>query len=138
MTTRPSRIAASSVLALSLLLTLVGCGGGSSGSSAASTGAVTAAGPPSAQTVTVDTTDKLQFVPNEIDAKVGTLMLTLTNTGQVSHNLVFDDMAQPKIGTIVGGRTLKQTYTFSKPGTYRFVCTFHPGMDGKLVVTAAS
>ena len=134
--TRPTGIAAAAALAL--LLAGCGSGGGGSDAGGASNGSVTTSGPASAQTVTIDSTDKLQFTPNEIDAKVGTVKLTLTNAGQASHNLVFDDTALAKIGTVVGGRSLSQTYTFSAPGTYRFVCTFHSGMIGKVVVTAAS
>lgn len=61
--------------------------------------------------------------------------MTLGNSGEVPHNLVFDDKALPAIGTVLGGQELAETYTFTKPGTYDFVCTFHSGMDGSVVVS---
>ncbi len=112
---------------------LSACGGGSATQSTGA--AAAAAGPPDAQTVTIDGTDMLKFVPATINAKVGTLTITLGNSGQVSHNLVFDDAARPAIGTVTGGKQLSATYTFTAPGTYDFVCTFHGGMDGQVVVS---
>lgn len=112
---------------------LVSCGGGSSTPSAGEGAA--ASGPPDAQTVTIDSTDRLEFVPATVNAKVGTLTITLDNSGQVSHNLVFDDAALPAIGTVTGGKQLSATYTFTQPGTYDFVCTFHNGMDGQVIVS---
>jgi plastocyanin len=119
---------------------LTACGGnssapGSTGDAADGGDAVAATGPPQAQTITIDSTDELTYEPDTISAKVGTLTLTLGNGGQVPHNLVFDDPALPRIGTVTGGKELSATYTFTEPGTYTFVCTFHNGMDGKVVVT---
>ncbi len=135
---RTRRHLALSAAALGLTL-LAACGGsGEADQQSASSSSVEAAGAPGAQTATVDGTDKLAFVPDEVDARVGTLTLTFTNTGGVPHNLVFDDKALPAIDTVTGGQTRTQKYTFTAPGTYDFVCTFHPGMQGKVVVRAAS
>lgn len=132
------RRCATGLLAVLIALPLAACG--SSSSSPGDSGdsgdpGVAAAGPADAQTITVDSTDDLDFVPEVIAAKVGTLTITLGNSGQISHNLVFDDKGLPAIGTVTGGKTLSATYTFDKPGTYTFVCTFHNGMDGKVVVS---
>ncbi len=124
-----------------VLLVLAGCGGGGGGSADkgfTSTGKVDTTGPATAQTATVDTTDKLVFAPNEVTAKVGKVTLTLTNTGQVPHNLVFDDKSLPAIDTVTAGQSMSQTYTFSQAGTYRFVCTYHPGMVGRVVVSPSA
>ncbi len=129
------RFLMASVVAVGLLTACGSSATGSTGDAADGGDAVAAVGPPQAQTVTIDSTDVLTFEPDTISAKVGTLTLTLTNSGQVSHDLVFDDPALPKMGTVTGGKERSATYTFTEPGTYTFVCTFHSGMDGKVVVT---
>lgn len=49
----------------------------------------------------------------------------------VAHNIVFDDMASPvqTEGTF--------SREFAEPGTYSYVCTLHPFMEGAVVVTEA-
>jgi plastocyanin len=115
------------------LLLAVGCSGGSS--SDEDGGAVTTTGTADAQTATVDMNDKLQFVPTTVNAKVGSVTLDVVNVGMVPHNLHFDDDALGKTGTIDGKADEKLTVTFSQAGTFTFVCTFHPGMTGKVVVS---
>ena len=111
---------------------LAGCGGG--GTTASTADAVTATGPPDAQTATVVGNTRLKFVPETVQAKVGALALTMTIQGGVPHNLVFDQagLGTP-IPTIPSGSST-QTYTFTKPGTYSFVCTIHSGMIGQVIV----
>ncbi len=119
-----------------LALVLAGCGGGSAGT-AAGTGAgptAAASGPPSAQELFLQGTDRDVFEPRRVSAKVGTLTVTLQN-GAVPHNLVFDDSSLTGIPTISGAERKTTTLTFSKPGTYTFVCTIHSGMDGAIVVS---
>jgi plastocyanin len=77
--------------------------------------------------------DNDQFVPQTIAAKVGTLTLTLRNGG-VPHNLTFRDAALHGIGVVSGAESKSTTLTFDRPGSYAFVCTIHPGMDGKVLV----
>lgn len=121
--------------ATALALLLAGCGsGGGSTADLKVTGTVTASGAPGAQTASVDMTDALTFVPNVVQAKVGTLTLTSENAGVVPHNLVFDDSALGGTETVKAHATSTLTLTLKAPGTFRFTCTFHPGMDGKLVV----
>lgn len=119
-------------VALALVLA-AGCSG--SGGPKQSTDAVTASGPASAQQATVDMNDRLQFAPNLVRASVGTLTLAVDNTGRIPHNLTFKDAALGATDTVQGGRQATLRVTFDKPGTYRFTCTFHTGMDGQVVVT---
>jgi len=123
-------------LLVGLLLLLAGCGGTQGSHARASTkGAVTAAGPADAQTATVVAGNDLTFTPETVRAKVGRLALTMTIQGGVPHNLTFDDGSLgPAIPTIPSGSST-QTYTFSTPGTYRFVCTIHTGMVGQVAVS---
>ena len=114
---------------------LVGCGGGAAPDRSADT-SVQAAGDADRQTATVVSTDELRFDPGIVQARVGTLELTHRNAGQIPHNLVFDDKALGAIDTVTGGQEKSITLTFTEPGTYDFVCTFHSGQDGKVVVSA--
>lgn len=84
--------------------------------------------------VTVKGGDDLKFAPNIVNAKVGVLKLTFTDSGQVPHNLAFDDASLGKTATINGGTSATLDVTFPKAGTYTFQCTIHPGMTGKVVV----
>ena len=113
---------------------LAACGGGSSSERAATT-TVEAQGPAERQTATVVSNDELRYDPGIVEAKVGTLVLTHRNGGRIPHNLVFDDETLGRIDTVTGGQEKSITLTFSTPGTYDFVCTFHPGQDGRVVVS---
>ena len=121
-------------LALLLTATLAACGG--DGSDSGGSGAeVAAEGPPDAQTATVVGNRDLEFVPSKVTAAPGTLALTMEIEGGVPHNLVFDDEAVgADIATIAEG-SATGTYRFPKAGTFDFVCTLHPGMEGEVVVS---
>lgn len=123
-------LALAAVAALGLGAT--GCAGSSGPSGAAP--AAAASGPPTAQQFFLRGNDQDEFVPKTFAAKVGTLELTLQNDS-VPHNVVFDDASLPGIPTISGAERKSARLTFSKPGTYSFVCTIHPGMDGSIVVS---
>ncbi|MCW2601659.1 MAG: blue (type 1) copper domain protein [Frankiales bacterium] len=111
---------------------LVGCGGGSS---KVNSGSATTGGAPGAQTVTVTMRDSLSFSPGTVNAKVGTLTLNVSNTGLVPHNLVFADAALGRTKTVNGKESVPLRVVFDKPGTFTFMCTFHSGMVGKVVVS---
>lgn len=127
MTTTRSHALAALVLAL-----VAGCSGGGTSKT---TGEVTASGPASDQRATVRMTDALRFEPNLVKAQQGTLTLLVDNSGRVPHNLVFADGALGRTGTVQGGATATLKVSFATPGTYRFMCTFHSGMTGQVVVT---
>jgi plastocyanin len=121
---------------LPLLLSACGASGSSGGTGAGgSSDTVTTTGEASAQTATVGMNDKLAFAPSTVSAKVGAVTLAVKNLGQVPHNLHFDDEALGKTGTVSGGESEDLRVTFDKAGTFTFVCTFHSGMDGKVVVS---
>jgi plastocyanin len=119
-------------LALLVPLVLTGCGGGGSGSTSGP--AVATTGSADAQTISVDTSDALKFDPRSIAAQVGTVTFTVSNSGVVPHNLVFDgDLG--KTGTINGKESQPLKVRFDKAGTFRFVCTFHSSMTGSVKVS---
>jgi plastocyanin len=71
------------------------------------------------------------FNPPMIEVSAGTTV-TWTNQDTAPHTATADD------GSFDTGR-LNQgqsgTFTFDHPGTYTYICTFHPNMKGTVVVT---
>ena len=130
---RPARTA--SLLLAALALVACGGGDGQDASDRSATTSVQAAGPPDRQTATVVSNDQLRYDPGIVEAQVGTLVLTHRNGGRIPHDLVFDDVSLGKIDTVREGQEKSITLTFSEPGTYDFVCTFHTGQVGKVVVS---
>ncbi len=129
MTRSPAALLAAVLLAGAL----AACGGAED--EAAPAAPVPASGAPDAQTVTVLGTEGLDYEPAAVSAAVGQLTLTLTNEGGPPHDLVFSDEALPRIGAVSEGQEESATYVFRSAGTYDFVCTFHPGMEGEVVVS---
>lgn len=119
---------------LGAVLALTACGGGD-GPGEPNGGTVTAEGPADAQTATVVSVDGLRYDPGTVEAVVGTLELTHRNASDVPHNLTFEDEQLGATDTVTGGRSAAVTLTFSEPGTYVFVCTFHSGQVGQVVVS---
>jgi len=109
---------------------------GPSSTASASSTAATASGP--GQTVTGQTasakvkeTDQLQFDPTSVSIQAGQV-LEWDNTGQIAHNVTFDDDPGISSDTMNGGDTYQVKFT--QAGTYKFHCTFHPGMEGQVTV----
>lgn len=123
------------LLAVTTALAVAGCGGGGGTADRAATTTVQAEGPADRQMATVVSNDELRYDPGIVEARVGTLVLTHRNGGRIPHNLVFDDESLGRIDTVNGGQEKSITLTFSEPGTYDFVCTFHTGQEGKVVVS---
>jgi plastocyanin len=118
------------------VLLLAACGGGGGARAERGPGAtVQASGPPEAQVATVVSNDALRFDPGIVQARVGTLTLTHRNGGQVPHDLAFEDDSLGAIDTVTAGQAKSIELTFTVPGEYDFVCTFHSGQTGKVVVS---
>lgn len=82
----------------------------------------------------VSENDQLKFAPQNATVKVGDV-IEWSNDGSSVHNVTFDNKAVPSSDTMNGGD--KFELKFSKPGTYKYVCTFHVsvGMTGTITVT---
>lgn len=132
--TRAARTRLLPAALLGAALALTACGGGEAAGEP-NGGTVQAQGPADAQTATVVSVDGLEYDPGTVEAVVGTLELTHRNASDVPHNLTFDDDALGAIDTVTGGESKAITLTFSEPGTYSFVCTFHSGQVGQVVVS---
>ena len=132
---RPARARLLPAALLGAALALTACGGGGSEAAEPNGGTVRAQGPADAQTATVVSVDGLAYDPGTVEAVVGTLELTHRNASDVPHNLTFEDEAYGAIDTVTGGQSKAITLTFTEPGTYDFLCTFHSGQVGQVVVS---
>ncbi|MFC4456208.1 cupredoxin domain-containing protein [Deinococcus sonorensis] len=72
------------------------------------------------------------FMPATLTVKAGTTV-TWTEDGQVSHNVISVDLPDLHSPTLNPGSTYR--YTFNKPGTYTYYCSFHEGMSATITVT---
>ena len=129
---------------LALVLIATGCGG-SSGSDAAKPAAPGAAAPAlaapapatkpaeaaaSLKPIEVDVKDNL-FAPATIHAKVGQ-KITWNLRGQVPHTVTATQGAKFDSGALAPGASF--SYTTKKAGTIAYLCSFHQGMTGQIVV----
>ena len=106
--------------ALTASVTMAACGGGG-GEKESPAAASPAAG------VTIDMVD-LAFKPRAVTIERGQTV-TFRNRGKVTHNAkgkgFFSRVVEP------GG---SYRHTFKAAGTFEYLCTFHPGMEGTLTV----
>jgi plastocyanin len=108
------------LLVLVLTITSAACRGGS-GEQAADAAPVTG--------VTEVVAKDLRFQPPAIQVDAGTEVTWRLDDGSVPHNVKGDGFASKN--------QAKGTFThrFGQPGEYRYTCTLHAGMDGRVVVT---
>jgi plastocyanin len=71
------------------------------------------------------------FNPKELTVKVGTTV-TWTNKDSAGHDVKAADGSWGS-ATLTNGQSFSKV--FDKEGTYAYVCTFHPGMAGTIIVT---
>jgi plastocyanin len=136
-----SGIAARSRLALpgllfALLLLLAACGSDTTVGSAptdtpASTPAATATPVPNGPKVTIP---GLKFDPASLTVKVGSTV-TWNNSSGIAHTVTSDaGSALTFDGGVDAGQSF--SFTFTKPGTYKYHCSIHATMHGTIVVTS--
>ena len=76
--------------------------------------------------------DNFAFGPAAITVAAGT-KVTWTNRDDEPHTVVSADEPRPfKSGALDTGDSF--SFTFDKPGTYRYFCSIHPHMTGTIVV----
>jgi amicyanin len=73
----------------------------------------------------------IQFQPAEVTVGVGDTV-TWTNDDSVAHDVTADSFSSGEGGGMASGDTFEQT--FDEAGTFDYVCTVHPGMEGTVVV----
>ncbi len=117
-------------------LAAAGCGDDSSDT------ASTASDPPAAESTPSTSTPAeegaleigmkgLQFAPKDVTVKVGAT-ITWKNLEDVGHNVVAEDGADFESDTFGKGGTYE--FKAEKPGSVKYVCTIHPGMQGTITV----
>jgi plastocyanin len=122
--TRAARSTAILAGAMALAASVAACGGYGSTSTRKSAGA-------EGRTVTIKT---FIFRPNPLRLKPGT-KVTWHNTDDIVHTVTAGRRGHPT-GAFDAQLNLGDTFssTFTKPGTYPYVCTIHMGMDAEVVV----
>lgn len=80
----------------------------------------------------VSATDDRVFFPQDLTITLGDTV-RWTNSGNTPHTITFSDGAVPSLNLFAG----RQTYevTFSKAGTFHYLCQFHSDMVGSITVT---
>jgi plastocyanin len=130
---------------LALALVAAGCGGGgdnnggggsSSNSSSTTTSSTTtsssSAPAPAATGGGGSVTMKsIKFNPATVKVKAGDTV-TWTNEDSVGHDVTNKSFKSGSAGGIEPGQSFK--HKFAKAGTFKYVCTVHPGMQGTVVV----
>jgi uncharacterized cupredoxin-like copper-binding protein len=112
------------------------------------------------RTIDIKMLDSMRFTPDRIEVSQGdTVRLTMTNTGQVMHEMVlgtqtvltehaalmkrFPNMEhdEPYMAHVPPGKTGEIIWTFNQAGSFDFACLlpghFEAGMVGKIEVKAA-
>lgn len=133
-------------LGATLTVLIAGCGSGSSSDSSSSAAAPPAAADAGAQGggsggASAVKSGMVKIIykdfaidPANLTVKVGTKVEWI-NKDSTLHNVTFKpgDPAEFKSKDFNKGGTA--TFTFDKPGTYKYLCTFHPGsMNGVITV----
>lgn len=138
-------------LTLALAAAGVACGSnkdpGDAGAAAAPAASKSA---PAAADATAVTIHMFAFNPSPLRIKVGTTV-TWKNDDQILHTVTAGQRTYFEDGPSKGqtkdiqrsgefdhqldgvGSTF--SYTFTKPGTFHYLCTIHPGMDSEVVVS---
>src|SRR5579884_2912097 len=74
--------------------------------------------------------DNFMFSPATLTVKAGSTV-RWTNHDDIPHNVVSEDKS---FKSKVMDTDENFSYTFTKPGTYSYLCSIHPRMTGKVVV----
>ncbi|MCP2336812.1 cupredoxin domain-containing protein [Actinomadura rupiterrae] len=72
------------------------------------------------------------FGPAKLTVKRGTTV-TWTNRDEDPHTVTASATGGPRSPALVAGASFR--FTFTKPGTFTYICTIHPFMHGTVVVT---
>lgn len=132
------RIPLSLLLVSASLPVVAGCGGGNGSGSSTSATTSSSTGTSSSTSATAPATAAAKvdianfaFAPKTITVKAGGT-ITWTNSDSAEHTATADDHKTFDTGTLNQGDT--KTVTLKTPGTYTYVCSFHPFMHGTVVV----
>jgi plastocyanin len=94
-----------------------------------------------AQQITFAAGNELAYNPETATATVGTVNITLDNTGALEHNIVWVEEGDPENPFVytAPGESASNTRDFDSPGEYQFYCSIpghrEAGMTGALTIT---
>jgi plastocyanin len=77
------------------------------------------------------TMQDIKFDPSNVTIDAGQTV-TWTNDDSVGHDVTGDDFKSGDPGAMQNGDTFE--HTFDTAGTFDYVCTVHPGMEGSVTV----
>ncbi len=72
------------------------------------------------------------FSPKEVHLSAGGTVRWVNHSGNI-HNVTFDDRSLGASPIMYKGDSYEKK--LDRPGRYHYVCTFHPGMEGTVVVS---
>ncbi len=131
------------LLAVTAVLALAGCGGsdekssGSSGSSSSSNSSASSGGGGETLKLAADKS-ALKFDKTKLTAKAGTVSLVMSNPSQIPHAVAIKGNGVDVDGKTVGNGETSTASSDLKPGTYTFYCPVPgheaAGMKGTLTV----
>jgi plastocyanin len=75
--------------------------------------------------------EDITFTPAEVTVSAGDTV-TWTNNDSVDHDVTADSFSSGDPGGMAPGDTFE--HTFDEAGTFDYVCTVHPGMEGSVTV----
>ena len=75
--------------------------------------------------------ENIKFDPETVTVAVGDTV-TWVNNDTVGHDVTADDFSSGDPGAMDNGATFE--HTFDAAGTFDYVCTVHPGMEGSVQV----
>lgn len=124
------RARATAALCCAVALAVAGCGGEDDSASEDEAPAPTSA--PAAESDVDATMKGFDFIPAKITVKAGGTV-TWTDEDSSNHNVKFKTPSAPEgINNLREGESA--SITFDEPGSYQFVCTYHPNMKGTVTV----
>jgi plastocyanin len=125
---------ASIIVAAALPGTVIGAANNTSAGPAGATKPVSAAPASTGKTKTVEIkVGEMSFTPAMAMANVGDT-ISWVNVGKIPHTVTAKDGSFDKTPLAPGQRF---NYVLPKEGSFPYTCTYHPGMDGSLMVGPA-
>ena len=78
------------------------------------------------------TLKNIAFSPKSVAVSKGSTITFAFRDGSAAHNVV--SVGRNRFKTISSRTSGSPRRTFTRTGTYRYQCTLHPGMTGRIVV----